>query len=130
MKIKCFEDADDQKLADYRNDAGAAYTLNILSGKWNLYIFRFLSTETLRFSALKAKLDHITSGALTKQLQELEQAGMVKRQVYPEIPPRVEYSLTAAGQDLLPVIAVMRDFGLQHDDHLKAAIQAQQENAF
>lgn len=69
----------------------------ILSGKWALIILHHLSEETLRFNQLNRLLPEITQATLTKQLRQLEDFGMIKRKVYAEIPPKVEYSLSEQG---------------------------------
>ena len=71
--------------------------LNILSGKWKLKILWHLSKGTIRFNELQRLLGNITTKTLTQQLRELEEQGIVLRNVFPEVPPKVEYSLSEIG---------------------------------
>ena len=77
---------------------------NILSGKWKLKILWHLSKGTIRFNKLQRLLGNITTKTLTQQLRELEEQGIVLRNVFPEVPPRVEYSLSEIGNTLKPVL--------------------------
>ncbi|AFY59864.1 helix-turn-helix domain-containing protein [Synechococcus sp. PCC 6312] len=86
-------------------------TLRVIGGRWKVLILRALFGGTQRFSALNRALPGITQKMLTQQLRELEQDGIVHRQVYQQVPPRVEYSLTALGQTLYPVLKSMHDWG-------------------
>ncbi|MBI3897370.1 MAG: helix-turn-helix transcriptional regulator [Gammaproteobacteria bacterium] len=96
-------------------------TLDLIGGKWKgILLFRLLN-GTQRFNALKRQLPNITQRMLTKQLRELEQAGLVKRVVYAEVPPRVEYSLTPLGTSLEPVVAALRSWG---KDYLTRKLRA------
>lgn len=85
-------------------------TAAILSGKWTLLIIRDLAEGTKRFSALERSLAGISPKTLSERLRALEQQGIVARQAYPEVPVRVEYSLTAKGQALIPVIEMLRRY--------------------
>jgi DNA-binding HxlR family transcriptional regulator len=88
-------------------------TLEIIGGRWKVLILRELFSGTKRFSELQRTLSGITQKMLTQQLRELEQDGLVHRQVYPVVPPKVEYSLTALGQTLQPVLKAMHEWGLK-----------------
>lgn len=81
---------------------GITYALNLVGGRWKLLLLHKLAPQTLRFSELKKILPHITDRMLTLQLRELEQDGLLVRTVFAEVPPRVEYALTARGQALAP----------------------------
>jgi DNA-binding HxlR family transcriptional regulator len=88
----------------------AELTVHIIGGRWKVQIIWHLQHAPdglLRFTELKRELPGITQKMLTQQLRELEADGIVHRQVYPQVPPRVEYSLTPRGQTLEPVIAAM-----------------------
>ena len=88
------------------------YALDIVGQKWKLPILWFLFSDTpIRYNDLKRKLDGITNVMLTKSLKELEAAGLVTRIQYNEIPPRVEYSLTARGKELLPALNELYKWG-------------------
>lgn len=86
-------------------------TLGIIGGKWKVLILYHLSSDTRRFNELQRLLSGITQRMLTLQLRELEADGIVHREVYPQVPPKVEYSLTDFGRTLLPVIEAMYRWG-------------------
>ncbi|WP_426957821.1 winged helix-turn-helix transcriptional regulator [Muricoccus radiodurans] len=86
-------------------------TLDLIDGKWKAVILFHLLDGTLRFNALARRLNGITQRMLVKQLRELEEAGLVARTVYAEVPPRVEYALTASGRSLEPVLAALKTWG-------------------
>lgn len=91
----------------------------IFSGKWSILIIFYLSEGTLRFGELQRKLPEITQATLTKQLRALEKYGLVKRHVYPEVPPKVEYSLSEIGKEFLPVLDQFHTFGDKYIDFIK-----------
>lgn len=79
-----------------------------------MVIIYFLSHETLRFSQLKRKLPQVTEANLTKELRMLEQYGLVHREVYREVPPRVEYSLTEIGRKFIPVLNALEQWAVEY----------------
>ena len=85
--------------------------LNILSGKWKLKIFWHLSKGTIRFNELQRLLGRITTKTLTEQLREQEEQGIILRTVFPEVPPRVEYSLSEIGCTLKPILGELCEWG-------------------
>ena len=89
-------------------------TVNVVGGKWTLLILRDLFEGTRRFGELRASLTGISPKTLTDKLRELEQAGIIKRKIYPEVPPRVEYSLTDIGASLKPVLDAMHKWGTKY----------------
>lgn len=88
-------------------------TLDLIGGKYKALILWHLSGKTLRFSEL-GKLVSATPKMLTQQLRELENDNLVHREVYPVIPPKVEYSLTDMGRSLMPILVAMRDWGANY----------------
>ena len=86
-------------------------TANIISGKWTLLILRDLTSGISRFGALERSLSGISPKTLSERLKSLQQAGIVTREAHAEFPPRVEYTLTAMGQELIPLIDHMREYG-------------------
>jgi DNA-binding HxlR family transcriptional regulator len=85
--------------------------LDLINGKWKGVILYHLQGGTMRFGALRRRLGAITQRMLTKQLRELEAAGLVSRRVYAEVPPRVEYTLSADGESMRPIIDALYDWG-------------------
>lgn len=83
----------------------------LIAGKWKLTIIWQLSQGTKRFNELQRLLPEISQGILTQQLRELESDGLVHREIYKEIPPKVEYSLTEIGQSFIPILQVICDWG-------------------
>jgi len=92
------------------------YTASIISNKWKVLILRDLITGTKRYNELNRSVAGISAKVLTENLRELESDGIVSRKVYPVVPPKVEYSLTAKGEDLKDVINSMRTFGMKYKD--------------
>lgn len=86
-------------------------TLELIGGKYKVLILWHLSEGTMRFSELKKEIPGATAKMLTQQLRELEIQNLLHREVYPVIPPKVEYSLTDLGRSLMPVLVAMRDWG-------------------
>lgn len=89
-------------------------TIKIIGGRWKVLILRELLTGVKRFAQLQRALPGITQKMLTQQLRELEQDGIIHRQVYPQVPPKVEYSLTPLGTTLQPVLNAMHQWGMQY----------------
>jgi DNA-binding HxlR family transcriptional regulator len=89
-------------------------TLQLIDGKWKGVVLYHLLEGTLRFNEIRRKLPNVTQRMLTNQLRELEEDGFVARRVYAEVPPKVEYSLTARGRTLEPVIAALKAWGDVH----------------
>lgn len=87
------------------------FTIDVLGGKWKPLILYYLLDGTHRFGELQRRLPHVTRRMLTQHLRELERDGIVHRQVYPQVPPMVEYSLTEMGRSLKPVLLTMLDWG-------------------
>lgn len=86
-------------------------TAEVISGKWTLLIIRDLADSSLRFCELERSLEGISPRTLSLRLRALEEMGIVERETYPEVPPRVEYALTDKGRALVPLIDDMRAYG-------------------
>ncbi len=87
-------------------------TLDLINGRWKAVVLHhLLASECLRFNELHRRLPGITQRLLTKQLRDLESAGLLTRTVYAEVPPRVEYRLTEEGESLRPLIALAEQWG-------------------
>ena len=89
-------------------------TLKVLGGKWKILILWHLKDQTRRFSELKRLMPEITEKMLIQQLRELEKDGIVNRNVYSDVPPKVEYSFTDYGRSLEPVLQVLCNWGEEH----------------
>lgn len=89
-------------------------TLDVIGGKWKPLIMFLLQEKTMRFSELQRAITGITQKMLTEQLRELERDRLVSRKVYPQVPPKVEYSITTYGQTLFPVLDTMHQWGKSH----------------
>jgi DNA-binding HxlR family transcriptional regulator len=89
-------------------------TLRVIGGRWKVLIIRELMQGVKRFGELQRALHGITQKMLTEQLRELEEDGIVHREVYPQIPPKVEYSLTPLGETLKPILYAMHEWGAKH----------------
>ncbi len=88
---------------------------SVLSGKWKILILWYIAFyKVQRFGELQRRLDGITQSTLTKQLRELEEDGFVHREIYKEIPPKVEYSLTELGKSFIPVLNQMMMWSEAH----------------
>ncbi len=92
-------------------------TLELIGGKYKALILWHLSDGKLRFTQLRQRIAGATPKMLTQQLRELEGDRLIHRQAYAEVPPRVEYSLTALGESVLPILVAMRNWGA---DYLKS----------
>ena len=93
-------------------DTPFGYTLSMIGGKWRLVILYWLvEYDTLRFNELQRKIGTITYKTLSAQLKEMELDGLIIRKEYPQIPPKVEYSLSDKGRSLLPLMEVMCQWG-------------------
>ena len=86
-------------------------TLTLIGDKWKVLILRDLMPGTKRFGELKKSIGRVSQKVLTAQLRDMEEKGLVHREVYAEVPPRVEYSLTELGQSLQPILDSMRIWG-------------------
>jgi len=86
-------------------------SIDVIGGKWKPLILWALKDGTLRFSRIADELPDITQKMLTTQLRELEADGIIDRKVYAQVPPKVEYSLTASGRTIVPILEALYDWG-------------------
>lgn len=94
------------------------YTISVIGGKWKMLILYLLAeNQIVRFNELKRKIGPITFKTLSAQLKELEADGMIMRKEYPQIPPKVEYSLTHKAEALLPVLEQLCDWGVKNHNN-------------
>jgi len=108
-----------ENMLDVKCNVGV--TQRIMQGKWKLAIMYFLADKTYRFGELHRAMPNIRQGYLTQQLRELESDGVVHREVYKQVPPKVEYSLTPIGREFLPVIVEMEKWGGKYIELLNKA---------
>lgn len=88
------------------------FTLNIIGGKWKpLILWRLVNNKVMRYGEIKRSINKVTHKVLSNQLKDLENDGIISRREYPEIPPKVEYSLTEKGITLIPLLQDMVDWG-------------------
>ena len=90
------------------------YTASMIANKWKILILRDLLTGTKRYNELTRSVVGISAKVLTENLRELESDGIISRKVYPVVPPKVEYSLTEKGNELKPIINLMKEFGIKY----------------
>lgn len=114
------KDSVNMSMADYKEKGNIqetpfGYTLSVIGGKWKMLIIYLLAeNQPVRFNDLKRKIGAITFKTLSSQLKELEADGMVRRKEYPQIPPKVEYSLTHKAETLLPVLEQLCEWGVKN----------------
>ncbi|MHA6529935.1 winged helix-turn-helix transcriptional regulator [Paenibacillus sp. BAC0078] len=110
-------------IADYKKaksiqETPFGYTLSVIGGKWKMVILYLLAeNQPVRFNDLKRQIGAITFKTLSSQLKELEADGLVKRKEYPQVPPKVEYSLTAKADTLLPVLEKLCEWGEKNQNN-------------
>ena len=93
------------------SDCPVCRTAEIVCGKWTLLLIRDLANGSSRFCELERSLEGISPRTLSLRLRALEEEGVVERHTFPEVPPRVEYALTAKGEALIPLVDDMRSYG-------------------
>jgi len=106
--------------SDRRLTCEVETTLKVIGGRWKVLIIRELMMGVKRFGELQRALPGITQKMLTQQLREMEEDGIVHRQVYAQIPPKVEYTLTALGESLKPILYAMHEWAVEHLSHINS----------
>lgn len=99
-------------------ECDVATTVQIIGSKWKLLIMRNLLSGPWRFNELRKSLDGVSQKVLTDSLRQLESDGVILRTVYPEVPPRVEYSLTELGESIRPILSAMENWGRSYKETL------------
>lgn len=92
----------------------AERTLKVIGGRWKVYVLYFLFDGTRRLSELRRLIPGVSQKVLVQSLRELEEHGIVRRKVFAQVPPRVEYSVTRLGASLQPIVAALCDWGKRH----------------
>ncbi|MBI5866625.1 MAG: helix-turn-helix transcriptional regulator [Planctomycetes bacterium] len=95
-------------------------TLRVIEGRWKVMILHYLLPGTKRFNELHRLLKGVSQRTLAQQLRQLERDGIVRRKVYPQIPPKVEYSLTRPGTSLEPILLAMHEWGEAYADRVRS----------
>ena len=97
-------------------------TLDVIGGKWKPIILYYIGeNKVIRFGELKRCIPSINERMLTRQLRELEGDQLIHREVYREVPPRVEYSLTEIGDSIMPILYALKQWGIDYNDKLDVA---------
>jgi DNA-binding HxlR family transcriptional regulator len=111
------------------HNCGVEATLGVIGGKWKARILHQLENGTRRFGELRRLVSDATPQVLTAQLRELEHDGLVHREVYPQVPPKVEYSLTAFGRTASPILKTMCRWGARNANRIKESKKAVRRKA-
>ena len=108
------------KHAQYDCDFGCPVeaTLEVIGGKWKGVILFHLLTGTKRFNELRRLMPNVSQRMLTRQLRELEYSKVIERTIYPEVPPKVEYSLNEFGRTLEPILKTLKNWGSKYLDEI------------
>ncbi|QSQ14183.1 winged helix-turn-helix transcriptional regulator [Myxococcus landrumensis] len=107
---------------DSKTNCPVESALGVLGGRWKGVVLYWLLKGTHRFGELRKRLPNCSPRMLTLQLRELEEDGLVKRTVYPEVPPRVEYELSPFGRSLEPVLRGLHDWGDKYKNRLRRGV--------
>lgn len=108
MSIECIQNANIE-------DTGFNYTMSLIQGKYKMFIlYTLMEYGTVRFNEMKRYINGISYKTLSMTLKELESDELVHREEYPQIPPKVEYSLTERGKSLIPILDMMCEWGDKH----------------
>ena len=106
------------KTKDELPECPVATTVSLIGSKWKLLIMRNLLARPWRFNELQKSLDGVSHKVLTDSLRSMESDGIIVRTVYPEVPPRVEYSLSELGESMRPIIKSMEEWGLDYKKNM------------
>lgn len=108
----------DKKISEARfSDTGYSYTLSLIAGKYKpVILYCLMEYEPVRFNEMQRYLGKVADKTLSQNLKELEKDGLIRRKMYPEVPPKVEYTLTSRGQSLVAVLDKLCDWGLENRD--------------
>ena len=107
---------------------GLDLTGEVLYGKWKIRLLYFISQGIIRPGELQKKIPDATRRVLNMQLKQLEEHELVSKTIFPQLPPKVEYSLTEFGKSLIPLIVMLGQWGDEHQDHLRSVIEKQSGN--
>jgi DNA-binding HxlR family transcriptional regulator len=113
--------ADKRKLGRKAVACPVETTLEIIGGRWKVLVLHRLLAEPKRFGELTRYLRGVSARTLTRQLRELENDGVIRRETFQQVSPKVEYSLTQLGRKLAPVLYAMHDWGIEAEEHRSKA---------
>jgi len=119
FKLKLMELSGMRTKGDILPECPVATTVSLIGSKWKLLIIRNLLARPWRFNELQKSIDGISQKALTEALRSMEADGIVIRKAYPEVPPRVEYSLTELGESMRPIIKSMESWGMAYKEQMQ-----------
>lgn len=123
MAVKKLNSTNTANAQAIMNSCDAVYAICKIGGRWKMTILCQLAKQRLRFGELKKMIPGITERMLTLQLRELEKEGLLKRTVFAEVPPRVEYELTPIACELIPIWDQLDVWGAKHRSYVQAAEQ-------
>ncbi|MFD8243845.1 winged helix-turn-helix transcriptional regulator [Nocardia sp. NPDC059691] len=103
---------------------GMTVAIDVVGGKWKMHLMWVLGIGPQRFGQIRKLLDGVSEKVLAENLRQLEASGVVHREVYPEVPPRVEYSLTPLGEELAAALRPLEEWGERHKHQLAASTLA------
>lgn len=103
-------------------NCGLDLVKEVIYGKWKIHLIYFIAEGCQRPGELQKKIPQATRRVLNVQLNELEKHGFISKKIYAELPPKVEYSLTALGQSLLPIVTALGKWGDDNQEHLRRVI--------
>ena len=108
----------EKKIAEaHFSDTGYSYTLSLIAGKYKpVILYCLMEYEPVRFNEMQRYLGKVADKTLSQNLKELERDGLIHRKMYPEVPPKVEYTLSARGQSLVAVLDKLCDWGMENRD--------------
>jgi DNA-binding HxlR family transcriptional regulator len=101
----------------------AERALRVIGGRWKVFVLYYLFQKPLRLSELRRLIPTVSQKVLVQSLRELEEHGVVTREIFPEIPPRVVYTATKLGMSLQPIVKSLCDWGKRHADELDVAAE-------
>jgi DNA-binding HxlR family transcriptional regulator len=105
-----------QTMGDADQICGMSVAIDVVGGKWKMHLMWVLAEGPVRFGQIRRKLDGVSEKVLAENLRQMEASGVVHRELYPEVPPRVEYSLTPLGESLSEALKPLEEWGERHRD--------------
>ncbi|WP_225725893.1 MULTISPECIES: helix-turn-helix domain-containing protein [unclassified Nocardia] len=110
--------------ADHEEVCGMSLAIDVVGGKWKMHLMWVLGSGPVRFGQIRKLLQGVSEKVLAENLRQLEASGIVHREIYPEIPPRVEYSLTPLGRELAEALRPLEEWGDKNRRQLTANLLA------